>query len=325
MDLKDLFRKNENQTSFIFVGGKGGVGKTTISASTALWLADKGNKTLVISTDPAHSLSDSFEKPIGHYPTEIANNLYAVEVDPEIAMEQYKNNLDTISDKTSPMGLDILKEQFEMTSMAPGVDETAAFNIFLEYMTTNEYDFVVFDTAPTGHTLRFLSFPEVMDSWLGKMITTKEKLSQTFGKLKGLIPFLGEDDEAEAMARLEETKRKIEEARTVMADPTRTSFKMVVIPEEMSIHESERSMKALAKFKIYVDGVVVNQVMPDISDCDFCKSRHDLQMKRIKTIKEKFPKQLIAEIPLQKGEVKGIESLRDIYKILYPESVIALS
>lgn len=325
MELKDLFRINKNKTSFVFVGGKGGVGKTTVSASTALWLADNGNKTLIISTDPAHSLSDSFETSIGHYPTPIADNLFAVEVDPEIAIEEYNKNLDTMNDSSNQSEIDILKQQFEMTAMAPGTDEAASFNIFLQYMMTNEYDVVVFDTAPTGHTLRFLSFPEVMDSWLGKMISTKEKFSRLLKSFKSLIPFAGgDDDEEQAIAQLEETKRKIEQARTIMADPTRTSFKMVMIPEDMSILESERAMDALSKYKIHVDGVVINQLMPDISDCDFCKSRHDLQMKKVEKIKDKFPRQIIAEIPLQKGEVKGMDSLREIYRILYPESVIAL-
>lgn len=326
MAFKDLFKLDKNETTFVFVGGKGGVGKTTVSASTALWLAQQGKKTLIISTDPAHSLSDSYEIPIGHYPTRIAQNLYAVEVDPEIAMEQYKAQADqqALTNPSKASGMDMLKEQLEMTAMSPGADETAAFNIFLEYMQTQEYDMVVFDTAPTGHTLRFLSFPEVMDTWIGKMINTRQKLSMFFKSLKNIMPFMEDDDEAKAMQSMEETKKKIEAARKIMADPERTSFKMVMIPEEMSIHESEKALEALKKYHIYTDGVIVNQVMPEILDCEFCASRYQLQQKRIKSIEQRFPNQEITQIPLQKGEVKGIEDLQEIGKILYPEDIIFL-
>ncbi|MDO5847980.1 MAG: TRC40/GET3/ArsA family transport-energizing ATPase [Methanobrevibacter sp.] len=322
MALKDYFKFNDDKTTFIFVGGKGGVGKTSVSAATALWLANQGKKTLIVSTDPAHSLSDSLEVPIGHYPREIKTNLYAVEIDPDEAMAQKQAALEAqkaMSTQDKLMGLDMLTDQLDIASAAPGADEAAAFEIFLTVMTSNEYDVVVFDTAPTGHTLRLLSFPEVMDSWVGKMMTIKAKLGETANKLKNLIPFLDAGDDVQSTEELERTKRQINEAKEVLADSDRTTFKMVVIPEEMSIYESERALEALDKYNITVDSVIVNQVMPDISDCDFCHSRHELQQKRLVLIDQKFRDQNVLQVPLFKDEVKGQEKLLNLAEILYED------
>jgi arsenite-transporting ATPase len=318
--FKDIFKFKKDKTTFVFVGGKGGVGKTSISAATALWLAKQGNKTLLVSTDPAHSLSDSLEVPIGSYPKEIKNNLFAVEIDPDKAMEEKKIQLENQKSSASAenlMGLDMLGDQMDLASASPGADEAAAFEVFLAVMTTNEYDFVVFDTAPTGHTLRFLSFPEIMDSWVGKMMKVKAKLGSAAAAFKNIIPFIDGDNNGQSTAELEQTKRQINEAKKVLSDPERTTFKMVVIPEEMSIYESERAMESLNKNNMTVDSVIVNQVMPDIDDCDFCHSRHKLQQKRLALIEQKFADQIVTEIPLFKDEVKGTDKLYELADILY--------
>ncbi|MDR0911602.1 MAG: arsenical pump-driving ATPase GET3 [Methanobrevibacter sp.] len=321
MAIKDLIKFNDNKTTFIFVGGKGGVGKTSVSASTAIYLAEQGKKTLIVSTDPAHSLSDSLETYIGPNPKIIRENLYGVEIDPEMAMERQQAELNAKKSIASPdqlPGLDMLTDQLDLASSSPGADEAAAFEIFVQVMTTNEYDVVVFDTAPTGHTLRLLSFPDLMDSWVGKMIKAKSKLGSLTSGLKNLIPFVGDDDEDIAStAELEETKRKIAEAKEVLTNPDRTSFKMVVIPEEMSIYESERAIESLKKNDMNVDSIIVNQIMPDIDNCDFCQSRYKIQQKRIALINQKFKDQEIAQIPLFKEEVKGQKKLEEFAEILY--------
>ncbi len=328
MGFRDLFKFTDGKTTFVFVGGKGGVGKTSVSSATAIWMAKEGKKTLLVSTDPAHSLSDSLEAHIGHSPTLIMPNLYAVEIDPEVAMEQQQSEIESkksLASGDEAMGLDMLGDQLDLASSAPGADEAAAFEVFLQVMTTNEYDVVVFDTAPTGHTLRLLSFPDLMDSWVGKMIKVKTKLGSVANAFKNVIPFMGDDDDPQSTAELEETKRKIDEAKKIMSDPERTTFKMVVIPEEMSIHESDRAMESLGKNNMTVDGVIVNQVMPDIDNCEFCQARHKIQQKRLALIRQKFSHQTIAEIPLFKEEVKGIAKLEEVAEVLYegktPEEV----
>ena len=257
MAFKDIFKFKKGQTTFIFVGGKGGVGKTSISSATALWLANQGKKTLIVSTDPAHSLSstdpahslsDSLEVSIGHYPVQINENLFAVEIDPDKAMEEKQRALESQKSAASPdqlMGLDFLGEQMDLASASPGADEAAAFEVFLSVMTSNEYDVVVFDTAPTGHTLRLLSFPEIMDSWVGKLMKAKAALGNATNALKNIIPFMDADEDIQTRQELEETKKQSDQAKAVLSDPDRTTFKMVVIPEEMSIYESERAIEAL--------------------------------------------------------------------------------
>lgn len=318
MAFKDIFKFNKGKTTFVFIGGKGGVGKTTVSAATALWFARQGKKTLIISTDPAHSLSDSFERQIGYNPTPIAENLEALEIDPEMAMQEYQAKMKEQQSLNPGMDMGMMQDQMDMASMSPGIDEAAAFDKFLQYMTTDEYDLVIFDTAPTGHTLRLLSFPEMMDSWVGKMIKIRRQVGSMAKAFKNIMPFMGDEEEEDrAMADMEETKKQIREARGIMADPERTSFKTVVIPEEMSIYESERAMDALKKNNMLTDGVIVNQIQPEEADCDFCKSRREIQEKRLEMIKQKFGTQIIAEIPLLNHEVKGMEELKQIGEILY--------
>lgn len=321
MAFKDLFKFNKGKTTFVFIGGKGGVGKTTVSAATALWFARNGKKTLIISTDPAHSLSDSYEKNIGYNPTPIAENLEALEIDPEMAMKEYQGKMKEQQALNPGMDMGLMQDQMDMATMSPGIDEAAAFDKFLQYMTTDDYDMVIFDTAPTGHTLRLLSFPEMMDSWVGKMIKLRRQIGGMAKAFKNIMPFMGdEEEEDKALEDMEATKKQIREARGIMADPDRTSFKTVVIPEEMSIYESERAMEALHKNNMFTDGVIVNQIQPEEADCEFCRARRVIQEQRLKTIHQKFGDQVIAEIPLMNHEVKGIDELKKVGDILYGET-----
>jgi arsenite-transporting ATPase len=189
MAFTDLVKFNKKSTTFIFIGGKGGVGKTTISAATALWCARMNKKTLIISTDPAHSLGDSFDRIIKHVPTPITQNLEAIEIDPDKAMEEYKEKMNQQQKYND--ALSMFSDQFDIMSSSPGIDEVASFEKFMEYMNNDEYDVVIFDTAPTGHTLRLLSFPEMMDSWMGKLIKTRTQLGQMASKLKKCYPIYG--------------------------------------------------------------------------------------------------------------------------------------
>ncbi len=316
--------EKENGTKYIMFGGKGGVGKTTMSAATGIYCAEQGLKTVVVSTDPAHSLRDSFEQEFGHEPTKVngVDNLYVVEIDPQEAMKEYKKKLESQMGDNPMLGDmgDLMGDQLEMASMGPGTDENAAFDVFLKYMDSDEFDVVVFDTAPTGHTLRFLGLPELMDKYMTKMIKFKKQMGGMMKMMKKIMPFGGDDKDIDYDAILKEMeaqKAKITKARIILANPERTSFRLVVIPEEMSILESERAMKALSKYKIPIDSVIVNQLIPKDVECDFCKARYELQSKRLELVKEKFGDKVIAHVELLKTEAKGIDTLRQIAKILY--------
>ncbi|WP_455646085.1 ArsA family ATPase [Methanosphaera sp.] len=316
MAFTDLVTFNKKKTTFIFIGGKGGVGKTTVSAATALWCARMDKKTLIISTDPAHSLGDSFDRLIKHVPTPITHNLEAIEIDPDRAMEEYKTRIQMQQKYNDALGM--FSEQMDAMSSSPGIDEIASFDKFMQYMNNDEYDVIIFDTAPTGHTLRLLSFPEMMDSWVGKLIKTRKTLGDAAKKLKNIIPFMGsDDDDMENMAELEEMKKEVIQAREILTDSARTTFKSVLIPEEMSIIESTRAIEALNKSNITTDGIIVNKIQPDNNHCEFCKARRDIQEKRLDTIRATFEGQIIAEIPLQAHEVRGIDQLYEICDILY--------
>lgn len=319
--VKNIGKGNAG-TKYEFFSGKGGVGKTTLSAARALYLSSQGNRVLIISTDPAHSLSDSFETEIEAEETELRENLYAVEISPDKAVSDFEEK---VSEEPEMMGgMDLLGGEDmggigDMTSMTPGIDEMAAFDKFIEYMHKDDYDFVIFDTAPTGHTLRFLSLPDVMESWLGKLLKIKRKMSQFTGMFKGFMPFTEEeeDGEEESFDALEDLKEKIKDARGIMQDSSKTRFWMLMIPEEMSLYEGERMLDELNKYDIICENIVVNKIIPENSDCEFCSSKRDQQMEVLSSIKGTMEDKDIRTLELHRKEIKGSELLKKVGLKLY--------
>ena len=163
--------KQKNETKYIFFSGKGGVGKSTMSCATALWLANKGYKTLLVTTDPAPNLGDIFEQEIGHKiaPIDGAKNLFAIEIDPNIASDIYRERIiSPMREILDEKSLQVIKEQLN----SPCIEEVAAFDKFIEYMDEPQYDAVIFDTAPTGHTIRLLELPSGWSETLQKSAST---------------------------------------------------------------------------------------------------------------------------------------------------------
>jgi len=309
----------KKSTEFFLFGGKGGVGKTSIAAASALLFSESGKKTLIISTDPAHSLSDSFETKIGGEVRKLRKNLFAVEIDPKKAMAEYKEKIAPQMEKMDFLKGLGLEDTFDFAGNTPGIDEMAAFDKFLQYMQSKDYDVIVFDTAPTGHTLRFLSLPDVLDSWVGKMINLRMKFSGVINTFKKILPF-GEPDKDEnkmGTEQLEVMKSRIEEARKVLGDRERTHFNIVTIPEAMSIYESERSLSILKEYNIPVETIVVNQLIPENKKCPFCTGKRKIQQERMKEIREKFKTYEIRKIPLYREEVKGFGMLEKVGKELH--------
>ena len=298
------------------------MGKTSCAAACALHFANSGKKTLIISIDPAHSLGDSFRTEIGGQVKQLGKNLYAVEIDPEQAVNEYKEKFSLHMEKMEYLKGFGLEETFDIAGMTPGIDEIAAFDKFLRYMQSNEYDVIIFDTAPTGHALRFLSLPEVLDSWVGKLIKLRMKFSVVSGIIKKILPFGGDkkDDEGFGTKELEEMKKRIEEARRLLSDPQKTKFNIVLIPEEMSILESERSLSVLEKYGIPVDSIIVNQLIPNNPGCKFCTEKRKQQQERLKEIQQKFKGTKIKQLEAFKEEVSGTESLKKVAGILYNKS-----
>src|SRR5665647_2071975 len=230
----------QGKTKFLFFSGKGGVGKSTMSCATAVWLAKKGYKTIIVTTDPAPNLADIFGQEIGHKITRIngVENLSAVEINPDIASNEYRERmiapLRAILDEKN---LQVMKEQMN----SPCVEEVAAFDKFIEFMDDPRYDVVVFDTAPTGHTIRLLELPS---GWASELD-------------KGGSTCIGPS------SSLQGAKLKYEKAIAHLQDGDETSFVFVLRPEHSSILETKRSSAELSKLGIKTTFFIVNGMLPE--------------------------------------------------------------
>ncbi|RKD95208.1 ArsA family ATPase [Halopiger aswanensis] len=347
---------------YILYGGKGGVGKTTMAAATALDSARGGTSTLVVSTDPAHSLSDTFETEVPAEPGRIRDDipLYAAEIDPEAAMEQGKTAMfggsggpgEGDAAGEGPMGMgagadsgpgagagpgaggplgdlgglgEMLGGESPMEALfggaMPGADEAAAMQLLLEYMDDPRFERVVVDTAPTGHTLRLLKLPELMDTMMGRIIKLRQRLSGMFEGMKGLFGGQEPPEDESDLEDLDELRDRIERLRAVLQDPARTDFRIVMIPEEMSVFESKRLRQQLQEFDIPVGTIVVNRVMeplsdvtddvqgeflqPNLEDCEFCQRRWDVQQGALAEAQDLFRGTDVRRVPLFADEVRG--------------------
>ncbi|MHC1591938.1 MAG: ArsA family ATPase [Candidatus Helarchaeales archaeon] len=321
MSLKRLFDENEN-LRFILFGGKGGVGKTSCSAATAIWAAEKfaDKNVLILSTDPAHSLSDSFAQDLSGgevVPVEGFDNLFALEVNPAKEYEEYQKAMQEgaveVPEAFAPMMESM--EDFSDTT-PPGSDETLAFAKVLEFIQRSDFDLIIFDTAPTGHTLRLLGLPELLQSFFGKIIKLRLQMSKIWGKFKGLFG-KGDQDEVAAIDQMQELQKTIEEAGKELSNPEKTSFIIVMISEAMAIYETERLLQTLYLYEIPVNTIIVNQLFPDIPDCRFCKARRKMQQKHLKEKRNIYDDFNLIEVPLFEDEIRGIESLKNLAKILF--------
>lgn len=320
MELEDLLLN----LKMLMFGGKGGVGKTSCASSSAIWAAEHGRNTLIISTDPAHSLGDSLgvELPPGEpTPVKGIKNLTALEINPKVNMVEFQGitNMNPIED----LGMGGMMENFgmgdlqEFTSMnPPGIDEALAFGKVLEFIETeHDYDLIVFDTAPTGHTLRLLSLPDTLSGWIGKLLKLRFKMSKFFGVFKKMLS-KDEIKEDNSLEILEKLNASIINAKEDLTNPLKNSFIVVMIPEEMAITETGRLLNELVKYNIPVSNIVINQLYQDKYDlCDFCKARREMQQKNLVKIRDIFGKKLgknLIEVPLFKGEIREYQKLKEM-------------
>ena len=325
MDLKEILL-NLNMVMF---GGKGGVGKTTCASSSAIWAAEHGRNTLIISTDPAHSLGDSLgvDLPPGE-PKQIPgiDNLTALEINPKANISEFRGltNINPIEEMGMPDimgGMPLMEDLQELTSMnPPGIDEALALLKMLEFVETeHNYDLIIFDTAPTGHTLRFLSLPETLSGWIGKLIKMRIKFGSMFGAIKRIFT-QEEKKEDNSLKILERLNNSILNARDDLTNPLKNSFVIIMIPEEMAITETGRLLNELIKNNIPVLNIVVNQLYQDPSDlCNFCRARREMQQRNLIKIREIFNEKLgknLIEIPLFKEEIRKYSKLKELGKYL---------
>ncbi|KAL1322194.1 hypothetical protein HN51_067118 [Arachis hypogaea] len=287
---------------WVFVGGKGGVGKTTCSSILSILLATVRDSVLIISTDPAHNLSDAFQQRFTKTPTLVNGftNLYAMEVDPTVEHE----------DVGTSEGMDGLVS--ELAGAIPGIDEAMSFAEMLKLVQTMDYSIIVFDTAPTGHTLRLLQFPSILEKGLGKMMSLKNKFGGLFNQMTRMFGMDDDFNEDAVLGKLEGMKDVIEQVNKQFKDPDMTTFVCVCIPEFLSLYETERLVQELTKFEIDSHNIVINQVIfeDEVVESKLLKARMKMQQKYIDQFYMLYDDFNITKLPLLPEEVTGVEALK---------------
>jgi len=305
----------QDTLKWIFVGGKGGVGKTTTSCSLAVLLAQKRESVLLISTDPAHNLSDAFNQKIGKEPTKIEGfeNLCAMEVD---AKSQSSEMMSQLGKMGNIAGIDAAGLFEDIGFSLPGIDEAMAFAEVLKLCKSLQFSVVVFDTAPTGHTIRLLSFPTVLDKALSKFMQLKDKFSGLMGPLSSM---LGEQvTEEQLQGKWTEARDMISEVNAQFKNPDLTTFVCVCIPEFLSVYETERLVQELGNFEIDTHTIVANQVLfPEVGrPCGLCNARQAMQQKYLSQLDILYSDFHIVKMPLMKEEIRGLDKLREFAPML---------
>ncbi len=282
----------------ILFTGKGGVGKTTIAAATAMKIAKSGKKTLIISTDPAHSLADAINQKIGPEPSLISENLYGQELDVYYSMQKYWKNLRQLMQTIFRwQGVD--KVLAEEMSAIPGMEEGSAFMWIEKYYSEKAYDVIVIDSAPTGETLTLLTLPQVTQWWVTKAFPLQKLAIKVLGKGVRKTTGIPLDKGYEELQLLFD---KLENIHKVFSNPEICSIRIVTNPEKMVINESKRAYTYLQLYGYTVDAVIVNRIMPMTEKSGFFKSYIRSQSKYIKEIEESF-----SPVPIFKAEHIGKE------------------
>jgi arsenite-transporting ATPase len=292
----------------VIFGGKGGVGKTTAAAAFALALAreDRKRRVLIFSTDPAHSLSDSFAEEIGREKKGVGGNenLDAMEIDPGQWFEDLKQRYRTWTDElfASLTGASRMEIKFDREAMRelveltpPGIDEIAALGAISDLLDEQRYDSIILDTAPTGHLIRFLELPQVALSWI-----------RTFMKL--LLKYQNVVKATQVAEELVALSKSIKGVLALLTDAERCEFVGVAIPERMSLEETVDLAQALEKLQVPMEKILINGLVPR-TGCDFCKSRRKMQDQVVVSFGKRFPSVDLFAAPQQPHEITGPKDL----------------
>ncbi len=286
--------------------GKGGVGKTTVAAATALRSAELGYKTLIASTDIAHSLADSLNTPLGAIPEEVAPNLWAQEISVVADIHNYWSTLQTfVSGLISSSSGNINNVIADELSAFPGMDEIVSLLHINKQAKERHFDRVIIDAAPTGETIRLLTMPDTFRWYAGHINRAQS------GVVKILRPFAGRllQGPAEVLEALNKLDKATADLRETLSDPEISSYRVVLQPEKMVIREAERAISYLGLFNYPVDGIVINRILPDLVQGDFYQKRRELQAKYLQIIEDNFLPLPLWRIPYYTDEVVGISSL----------------
>ncbi len=301
----------------ILYTGKGGVGKTSIAAATALKCARRGYKTLVVSTDAAHSLGDSLAIGLSPEAVEIEDNLWAQELDTihetEQGWKRVQQYLTTLF--TSKTVKNITTEEL---TIFPGIEDLLSLLKILSYYQEKKYDVIVIDCAPTGETLAMLSFPDMFRWWMDKLFPMKRKAIKLTKPI--VEPILGMPMPSDGvMGEIENIYHQLDEMRQILSNRDITSIRIVVNPEKMVVKEAQRSFTYMNLYDFNVDAIVVNRIIPDCVTDDYFKAWKHIHGQYKEAIIESFSPVPIYYVPLFENEIVGINMLSNMANKLYKE------
>ncbi len=297
----------------ILFGGKGGVGKTTCASSTGFYLS-RDFRTLIISTDPAHSLSDSVGQKFSDEIEEIKDvkNLSALEISAEKALSkfklEYRDEIKMILDTSTYLDQEDIDSVF--TLPIPGIDEVMGFKTVVDLIEEARFDKYIVDTAPTGHALRLLTLPDLLDDWIKVIAKMRWKYRYMVERFSGKYKSDEGDDFLLSM------KKVVKRIENLLKDENKCEFIAVTIPEDMAILETERLINSLSTYGMKVKQLIINNII-ESRDCEFCQERRKEQEKYINQIRERLSNLNMTITPLLPREVKGIESLKNFMKLLF--------
>ncbi len=322
MSLAKVFEEHPERR-YIEFGGKGGLGKTTLSAATAYWLAKKGYKVLVFSVDPQASLSDIFQRDIfGKGAVEIIPGLFAQEIDADKRIKEYQ---DEIRQKILDMyGLDKVPDEIERYIQAaaaePAMEESAIFDQVVDIVVKGDYDYYIYDLVPLGHALYYLSMATVYDQWIDKITKLRQEMEE-YSRVASIMQRKREFEEDKILRELQEIRYRINTSSSILTDREKTAFFFVIIPEEMAILDTEKAAKLFAKYKVPISGYVVNRVLPaeleNQNIPEYLRYRLEMQKKHLATIKEKFGNQVLAYVPEFERDITGLDMIHRVAEVLF--------
>jgi arsenite-transporting ATPase len=322
MSLKALFESQPDRR-YIMFGGKGGLGKTTLSATSAFWLASQGKRVLLFSVDPQASLSDIFQRDIfGKGPVPIMDNLWAQEVDADRRIREYQEE---IRKKILDMyGFDKVPEEIDnyiaAASAEPAMEESAIFDAVVDIIVQGDYDYYIYDLVPLGHALYYLSMAKVYDEWINKIT----KLRQDMGQYDQVAATLRREQtvqEDQILKELIYIKERINASSQILTDRKRTAFFFVLVPEEMIILDTKKAAELFARFDVPISGYLVNRVLPPDLDRaaipPYLKNRIAMQRKYLAEIRDTFGADVHAYVPEMERDITGLPMIERLATRLF--------